>query len=437
MNAGTFDSAAFDFLRDERTGGDVHPLAEQGRKSQALKRSSLDLAEDGPDDFDSRLEAVKASDRPLLEAASALLRMLAEMPEALDTTEAVESLRALLVREVMTFQRLCDKAELSWKHMAVVRYCLCTALDEAANASRWGAGGVWAAQSLLITFEGEVEGGEKFFLLIGRMATDPQEYVAILEILYRVLGLGFEGRYSVVNEGRRHLDQIRQRLWTIITTARDAVQHELSPHWRGEESGKLSLLRGVPAWVTAMLAALCLFGLFAFYQYHLLSVRNALQARILALGDKAPEIKAPVGRLRLSILLKDEIARGLVKVDEDEARSIVTFMGDSMFFSARSEVRPELRPVLDKVAREVNRVEGKVIITGHTDNQPIRTQEFPNNQALSYKRAEHVAGIMQSQGIPVGRMQIVGRGDQDPVADNATREGMAQNRRVEIMVTTQ
>ena len=389
------------------------------------------------EDMQNRLERVLAAQNPLLEAVQPLLRMLADMPASLESQAAVERLRALLVQEVITFQKLCDKANLPWKHMAAARYCVCTALDEAANRTRWGGGGVWAARSLLITFEGEVEGGEKFFLLIGRMATDPQAYVDVLEVLYRILGLGFEGRYSVVVDGRRHLEQIRQRLLTLITGVRDPVSLELSPHWHGEAPGKMHLLRGLPVWATAGIGALLVFALFAWYKYHLLWEGNALEARILEIGKQVSPPPAPkhVRRLRLSVLLKDEIARGLVTVDEDDRHSRVIFRGDYMFVPGKSEVRPEVEPVLVRVAQEVARVEGDVMVTGHSDSQRIHNAEFPDNQVLSEKRAQFVAQFLASYGTSAARIRAIGVGDTQPVADNATAEGRARNRRVEILVT--
>ncbi|MGC2948686.1 type VI secretion system protein TssL, long form [Burkholderia ambifaria] len=433
MNSGTFDKDAFDFLAGD-SGTVLDPQKERGGEERRASGPAVDPGEfDAVVDIQQRLDEVRAAANPLLEAARPLLRMLADMPATLDTSEAVEGLRTLLVREVSLFQKVCDKADLPWKHMAVVRYCLCTALDEAANRTSWGGGGVWAARSLLITFEGEVDGGEKFFLLIGRMATDPQEYVDILEILYRVLGLGFEGRYSVMADGRRYLEQIRQRLWTLITGARDALQPELSPHWRGAPPGKLPLLRSVPVWASAAVAALALFALFVFYQYHLLTQRHVLETRILEIGKE--RLASAPQRLRLSQLLRNEIARGLLTVDEDDRRSVVVFRGDSMFASGKSVVLPEIEPILNKVASEVARVGGNVLVSGHTDNQPIRSAAFADNQVLSEKRAEFVAQILQRDGTPAERIRAVGKGDTQPVGDNATAAGRALNRRVEIMVT--
>ncbi|TDV35644.1 type VI secretion system protein ImpK [Paraburkholderia caballeronis] len=432
---------AFDFLSDsDGPGGGAVAAPRSGRMQPdfSFEPDSEGGPFDPPEDIQARVARVLAAQNPLQEAAQPLLRMLADMPASLDSQAAVERLRALLVREVVVFQKLCDKANLPWKHMAAVRYCLCTALDEAANRTRWGGGGIWAAKSLLITFEGEVDGGEKFFLLIGRMATDPQAYVDVLEVLYRILGLGFEGRYSVVVEGRRHLEQIRQRLLTLISGARDPVQLELSPHWRGVAPGKMRLLNGLPVWATASVAALLVFGLFAWYKYHLLYDGNALEARILAIGQQPPMPPSPPPvrkPLRLSVLLKDEIARGLVSVDEDDKHSHVVFSGDYMFVPGSSNVRPEIDPVLARVAQEVARVGGNVTVTGHSDNQPIRTAEFPDNQALSEKRAAFVAQVLASYGTPAVRIRSVGVGDKQPLADDATAAGRSRNRRVEILVT--
>lgn len=386
-----------------------------------------------PVDPDTRLAQVRAAANPLLEAAQPLLRALADMPASLAPEGAIEVLRELLNREVQAFQLLCDKANLPWKHMAAARYCLCTALDEAANRTDWGGGGIWATKSLLITFEGEVDGGEKFFLLIGRMANDPQEYAHVLEVLYRILGLGFEGRYSIVDDGRRHLDRIRQRLLTLISGTREAVPQSLSPHWRGEAAGKLHLLRNIPVWATFCVLGLVLFGLFTWYKYQLLVTSHDLEKRIVAIG-KAPPAQPQVP-LRLSVLLKDEIARGLVTVAEDDQHSTVTFKGDNMFVQGKSVVSTEVEPTLDKVAAEVARVGGHITVIGHTDSQRIHTPEFPDNQVLSEKRAALVAQYLQTHGVPAGRIESIGKGDTQPVGGNATPAERARNRRVDIVVT--
>lgn len=442
MNAPGFDVRTFDLL----TG--TAPGKPAPRPSDPPRTVEFALDDEGTAaDLAVRLEEVRAAHNPLLEAAGPLLRLLASMPENLPDQTAISALRQLLMREVAQFQNLCDKAGVPWKQVAVARYCLCTALDETANRSAWGAGGVWAAQGLLIAFEGEVDGGEKFFLLIGRMASDPDEYAGTLEVLYHILGLGFEGRYSVVADGHRHLEQIRQRLSALVARARDSATSELSVNWRGEGPISGAARRVIPAWLSASLALIVCAAVFGYLLNEIGTQRDTLAHRILQVGLEAqadslasavPGEAQPVSssRLRLAELLKEEIARGLVKLREEPKRTLVTFPGDTMFVSGRSDVYAPMVAVLQRVADEVKRVDGKVEVVGYTDNQPIRTRQFPDNQALSQRRAEFVRDIFLKRGLTPEQATAAGRGEQSPLGDNGTPEGRAQNRRVELYLTS-
>ena len=77
-------------------------------------------------------------------------------------------------------------------------------------------------------------------------------------------------------------------------------------------------------------------------------------------------------------------------------------------------------------------------IEGHTDNVPIHTQRFKNNNELSSARALAVAEFyIENKGIDPAKLKYSGRGEYVPVAENGTAEGRAQNRRVEIKVYNQ
>lgn len=418
---------SFDFLAET-------PPEQRGTVSEpSLSMNSVEVDRLAPPvDIASRLAAVQAAVNPLLEAAEPLLRALADMPSTLADGQRIDALRALLNREVGSFHRVCERANLPWKHVAAARYCLCTALDEAANRTAWGGGGVWASNSLLLTHEGEVDGGEKFFLLIGRMAGEQHEYVDVLEVLFRILSLGFEGRYSVVEDGHRHLERIRQRLLSLTSGARDAVAQELSPHWRGTTAGEFRFMRSIPAWTTASVLGLLLLALFGWYKYQLLSDTRHLEQRIAVMGKRvAPRVDVP----KLSVLLKDEIALGFVTVEEDARESAVSFKGDNMFVPGKSEISTAVVPSLAKVARELVGFGGHVTVTGHTDSQPIHTAQYPDNLALSTKRAALVVAALVEGGVRPDRIETVGKGDTQPLTSNATAAGRARNRRVDIVVT--
>ncbi len=397
----------------------------------------MPLAPESP--AQERLAAVAAAQNPLLEAAQPLLRALADMPATLGD-EGVTVFHRLLEREVASFQSICSSAQVRHEHVVAGSYSLCTALDEAANSAVWGGGqggeaGIWAGQQLAAKFHGDTKGGDKFFLLVGRLAASPQEHIDLLELMYQILGLGFEGRFSTAANGRRQLETVRHRLFTLLGTSRGDVPQDLSPHWRGVGAGKFPLLRSVPVWVTGAVLALVLFGLFAWDKYRLLHLSADVEQRIAAIGRMRPPPAPPIKPLRLKELLAPEIARGTVSVEEDDHHSAVTFKGDDMFVPGQARLNARILPVLAKVADEINQVSGSVQITGHSDNQPIKTREFPNNRVLSERRAAAVAAVLLDKGVVSSRIRTEGRGDTVPIADSATAAGRAKNRRVDIVVT--
>jgi type VI secretion system protein ImpK len=382
-----------------------------------------------------RLADIHQAKNPLLEAARPLLRAMSDM--RLKAVEGdMESFRDMLVREVKVFQYLSEQAGIKKEHILATRYCLCTGLDEVASHSNWvGGPEAWATNSLLVTFHNETYGGEKFFQLLGRLAQSPDEHADVLEVMYQIMGLGFEGRYRPMSDGHRQLETIRHRVRTILSNRQGERDYMLSPHWQGEKGGRMAVFRSIPVWVTAAVLSLFLFALFGMYKYYLMSQTRDLEAKINKLNEVNAVVVQPAVTLRLAELLKGEIARGVVKVSEDERQSVVTFTGDNMFMPGQAEVNNNIKPTLDKVASEINRVTGRVSVIGHSDNSPIKTEAFPNNQALSEKRAQSVADYLSSASVLSSRITVEGKGDTVPVVSNNTAAGKAKNRRVEIIVT--
>jgi outer membrane protein OmpA-like peptidoglycan-associated protein len=104
---------------------------------------------------------------------------------------------------------------------------------------------------------------------------------------------------------------------------------------------------------------------------------------------------------------------------------------DISFDTNRADVKPEMRPILDRFAQtlQANPVTN-VRIVGHTDS----TGTDAINDPLSMRRAASVRDYLGAQGVASQRIAIDGRGSRQPVADNSTPAGRTQNRRVEIFV---
>lgn len=99
------------------------------------------------------------------------------------------------------------------------------------------------------------------------------------------------------------------------------------------------------------------------------------------------------------------------------------------FDTGKYDLKPELLPVLDSVARAlVQHPELRAKAIGHTDS----TGSMQVNQTLSVNRANAVTHYLTSRGVQTGRLLSEGRGPNNPVADNGTPEGRAMNRRVEL-----
>jgi outer membrane protein OmpA-like peptidoglycan-associated protein len=104
---------------------------------------------------------------------------------------------------------------------------------------------------------------------------------------------------------------------------------------------------------------------------------------------------------------------------------------DISFDSGRYDIRPDLRPVLERFAATLNQNPASTVrIIGHTDS----TGAVSVNNQLSVNRAAATRDYLVTHGVAMNRVSIDGRGSREPVADNSTPEGRAKNRRVEIFV---
>ncbi len=105
-----------------------------------------------------------------------------------------------------------------------------------------------------------------------------------------------------------------------------------------------------------------------------------------------------------------------------------------LFDSGSADIKPETRVILDKIYEILKDLPNPVEVEGHTDNIPISTERFPSNWELSTARAGAVVRYLIAKGINPERLKASGYADTRPIASNATPEGRAQNRRVEIVI---
>jgi type VI secretion system protein ImpK len=376
---------------------------------------------------------------PLLRAANPLLELAIPLRRLVDHPD-VDVLRSQLIEMVRTFEKNGRAFGVPDEQLGVARYCLCTFIDEAISATPWGAG-LWGRRSLLVTFHNEASGGERVFVLLQRLAQTPVVQIDLLELVYVILSLGFDGRYRLIENGRTQLETIRERLEQMIRAQRPSIERALSPHWQPAPRERKRLLQFVPLWVALAIAALVLAAASLILSVRINDFSDPVFASLHAIRvTPAPVLASKVNvapRLAATLagFLAPEIAQGLVTVAESEGRTIVTIntSGSQQLFASGSDTLDDhFTPLMQRIADALRDKPGNIVVVGHTDNQRILSARFPSNVVLSQARADTVRAFLASRLGSSTRISAEGHGDTEPVASNDTPANRARNRRVEI-----
>lgn len=384
---------------------------------------------------------VSTGQSALVDSAGALLSLASTLRNTASHADP-GGLNQHIAAEIQSFEKIARERGCKPEHVLAARYALCTFIDEIVLSTPWGANSQWSERTLLATFHREGWGGEKFFAILDRISQDPVNNIDLIELLYNVLLLGFEGKYRVQDRGRQELRAIQDRLFQTIKTQRGDVDQELSPRWRGVKDLRSPLQRYVPLWAVAAAAAALLLAVYMGFTLKLSSeaapVVEELQSigrERVALTDRKP---SRARQLNLSQFLAPEIQQGLVDVEDRPGRSIVTLRGTGLFAPGSARITAERQSLLARVAEALNTESGPLTIVGHTDNIPISGAlrlRFPTNFDLSQARADDVLRTLASNGVTSDRMSAEGRGELEPLVDNDSRPNRALNRRVEITLS--
>jgi len=163
---------------------------------------------------------------------------------------------------------------------------------------------------------------------------------------------------------------------------------------------------------------------------------NAQQQQADAEAQTESSEKAEIAEDELKVALRQEIGQGLVAVDRQEDKVIITVGAGGAFPSGSAELTESARKIMEEIAGVNQSGSGKITVSGHTDDVPlIFGSQFRDNWDLAAARASSVVQALEDTGkVPAGRMQAVSFGESQPVAGNDTARGRATNRRIEIEI---
>jgi chemotaxis protein MotB len=172
---------------------------------------------------------------------------------------------------------------------------------------------------------------------------------------------------------------------------------------------------------------------------------EAKDREIQALADKSRALENQMAEMErqfqeIEASLKDQIASQQVKLETLEGKLKITFVDKILFNSGSAEINEEGRQTLMSLADTLKRYfDQNIMVEGHTDNVRIGDslqRTFHTNWELSTARATAVVRFLKNQvGINPERLSAVGYSYYKPIAENDTKAGRAQNRRIEVILS--
>ena len=331
-------------------------------------------------------------------------------------------------------------------------FALCCLIDELVLTTPWGISSNWDAESLLRHFHGESWGGDKFFESLDEMMQRPSSNQKALEFYSICLELGFEGKYH--GEGiapKRELSELRQRLLNLIKAQQLNSDYSLSPAWQGLQDERSPLARFVPYWVMLTVTAGSLLLVFMGFSFlisrysdplfrHLSSIASGTEVLSVQAGNMQnlrslpvaidPSIQRP--RMDYSPMLRSalasEVKAGLVELAVQSDRIVIRLNQVDLFRSGSAKLSSRHVPLIRKIGQVLQGIDQRVMVTGHSDDVPVRNLRYTSNWDLSKARADSVKAILSANS------DLGALADTINLVPNNSRENRARNRRVEIVV---
>lgn len=365
--------------------------------------------------------ALQAGARPLIALATQLRRAVLEAPAGM---------KQALGAAVDRFERELAAAGWDERRVAAASYLLCVWVDEVVADTPWGSGGA----GLLERFHGERDGSAKVLRLLSRLAEQPRENRALLELFHACLSLGLIGPLRSAPDSARQLELLRRRVY--LTLPQDEVA--LAPPWHSAAPPPRSPLRRRLAVGALLLLGLLTLGVYTASHLMLAArVDNvfASMQQLSAAGNPAaalvpavPASAAGAALARLAPLLADDLAAGRLTVRDEAHRSVVSVPAAGLFEPGASRVAAANAPLLARVGAALASSPGKVLVVGHTDGSDARSARLPSAWHQSYEWAREAADAL-GRALPAERLAVEGAADLEAPADAAL-----PRRRIDIVL---
>ncbi|PTE10901.1 type VI secretion system protein TssL, long form [Mesorhizobium helmanticense] len=391
---------------------------------------------------------------PILAAAAPLLMLFGQL-RLLPVKRQAEPLAEHVADELEKFDRTMEKAGVPEEDARIAKFALCETADDLIGNLPWPKSDDWAQHSMVSRFFHVEPTGTGFFEALNKVLGTPEAHYDLLELMHACLSLGFEGQYRGLGGEDTDLERVRRDVYETLRYFRARADEEVSPHWQGLAATMTNSSARLPLWVVAAAASALLTAAFFTLRVFITNEGDAVAGQLLALNPSTPvtierasvaplaepvKVAPPVAATpsqidRIRTALAKDIARGGLTVGTQGRFIVVEINNLLLFQSGRAEIKPEFGPIAADIAAALEPEPGPIRIVGHTDNiKPRKSSAFKSNFDLSVARAKAVEAMMAPRFSQPSRITVEGKGEDEPIADNTTPEGRAQNRRVDVMI---
>lgn len=403
------------------------------------------------DDRSATKGLIGAGSNPFLRAATGLLALISHMRTARGHHD-VPLLRRRMITAMRRLESDLRQDGLGQEDIRKAQYAVCALSDETVLSTPWGFQSQWNTEPLQITLFGKGFSGEFFYDILREALRYPSGTIDLLELYYVCLSLGYKGRYGRERADAQALDDLKVEVYRTIIRERGEPINDLSPRWRGATDRRPVIARYVAWWTVPIVVVALLIGAYSWLSFDLNRDSDRVFTRLSKLSVPTPlpspeplpepQSRQPPQELvttwvdGIRLTLRPEIDRELLAVEEFAGTGRIVLFNRGLFPSGQAEVGDAFKPVIEKIGQVLaqNDPPGPYVVSGHTDNVPIRTLRFPSNYHLSEARAQAVAKILAQHLPDPTRLRPEGRADKEPIASNRSPEGQALNRRVQIEV---
>ncbi|TPL79938.1 type VI secretion system protein TssL [Mesorhizobium sp. B2-3-14] len=400
-----------------------------------------------------------AAANPILATAAPLLMLFGQL-RLMPVERQAAALAEHIADNIDSFDRATAKAGIAEQDARIAKFALCETADDLIGNLPWPDKHTWLRHSMVMKFFHTQPTGTGFYEALNNILAKPEGHCDLLELMHACLSLGFQGQYRALSGERNTLERVRRDVYDTLRYFRPRAADEISPRWQGMAAAMPRPAGRLPLWAIAAAAATLVTVAFFWLRILITDEGDVTASELLALNPSSPvmieraSVEAPaeparadpppptaanttqIDRIRTA--LAKEVAGGGLSVGTKGDFIVVEISSQLLFVPGQAGVTAQFQPIATDIASALDAEPGPIKIVGHTDNvKPKKSSTFKSNFDLSVARAKAVQAMMAKQLKDPSRLSVEGKGEDEPIADNATADGRAKNRRVDVILPKQ